>query len=260
MSKDDVLNVFQPGLKRGSERLEFDPEKRYAYVEHPKQDWRVYLRSAAFIYVLGKNKKYNPKKFIIVKTVAVNSWEMPKGQMEGKDINLRDSIISLLYRNVKREIFEESGLKGIKQLKYTGLALQGQEKSYNASTYFHYHIFRGFVTEKQFEKAKKRFDWLSENKEHFDKLTRDKKEKDDIKIYEEGTPIRGGWGRKIIDLYMASPLSKNLKMQHIRETMISKKKNVNTKRKTRKTRKTRRVGGSCGCSGVSTGTGAGLLF
>jgi hypothetical protein len=252
----NTKNVFQPGLRRGSARLAFDPEKRYAYVEHPKEEWRVYLRSAAFIYVLGPNRKYNPKKFIIVKTVGVNSWEMPKGQMEGKDINLRDSIISLLYRNVKREIFEESGLKGIKGLKYTGLALEGQEKSYNASTYFHYHIFRGFVTEKQFEKAKKRFDWLSENKEDFDKLTRDKKEKDDIKLYKDGTPIRSGWGRKIIDLYMASPLSKNTRITHIGQTSHKQTRShskLTTKRKTRR-------GGGCGCSGTATPQAPGLLF
>jgi len=254
-SKNDVLDVFQPGLKRGSERLAFDPEKRYAYVEHTSEGWRVYLRSAAFIYILGKNKKYNPKKFVIVKTVGVNTWEMPKGQMEGKDINLRDSIISLLYRNVKREIFEESGLKGIKDLKYTGLAFQGQEKTYNKDTYFHYHIFRGFVTEKQYEKAKKRFDWLSENKEHFDKLTRDKKEKDDIKLYEDGVPIRGRWGPKIIDLYMASPLSKNTGITHIRQTKKVSKSTI----KTRKTRRAvgKKAGGGCGCS---AGSSLGPLF
>jgi hypothetical protein len=250
-SKTDVLDVFQPGLNRGSERLAFDPEKRYAYVEHAGEGWRVYLRSAAFIYILGKNKKYNPKKFVIVKTVGVNTWEMPKGQMEGKDINLRDSIMSLLYRNVKREIFEESGLKGIKDLKYTGLAFQGQEKTYNKDTYFHYHIFRGFVTEKQFEKAKKRFEWFSENKEHFDKLTRDKKEKDDIKLYEEGVPIRGRWGPKIIDLYMASPLSK-----HIGQTKTVSKSTRKTRTSKRK-RKTRRAGGGCGCS---AGSSLGPLF
>ena len=43
-----LFNVFQKGLIRGSERLAFDPEKTYAYVEHPTEGWRVYLRSCMF--------------------------------------------------------------------------------------------------------------------------------------------------------------------------------------------------------------------
>jgi hypothetical protein len=209
-----ILNVFEKNLKRGSERLAFDPQKRYAYVEHPLYKWRVYLRSAAFIYIIDPNKKHDLSKFVIVKTAKINSWEMPKGQMEGKDINLRDSILSLLYRNVKREIFEESGLKGIQNLKYTGKVFQGVEKNYPSNTFFQYHIFKGFITKEQFDKAKERFEWLKENPDKFNELTRDKKEKDSIDIHSNKTPFRKGWGRKIANLYLESAKESKKNITH----------------------------------------------
>jgi hypothetical protein len=231
MVKNDypILNIFEKNLKRGSERLAFDPQKRYAYVEHPLYKWRIYLRSAAFIYIIDSNasektKKQDQSKFVIVKTAKVNSWEMPKGQMEGKDINLRDSILSLLYRNVKREIFEESGLKGIKNLKYTGKVFQGVEKNYPSNTFFQYHIFKGFITKEQFDKAKERFEWLKENPDKFDELTRDKKEKDAIDINSDKTPFRKGWGRKIANLYLES----------VKKSAKQTKKNMTQRKKSNK--------------------------
>ena len=37
-----IHDIFQSGLKRGSERLPYAPQKRYFYVEHPTEGWRVY--------------------------------------------------------------------------------------------------------------------------------------------------------------------------------------------------------------------------
>ena len=44
------LDVFQPGLIRGAASLAFAPHKRYFYVEHPEEGWRVYLRDGTFIH------------------------------------------------------------------------------------------------------------------------------------------------------------------------------------------------------------------
>ena len=52
MSNTPIFDVFQKGLIRGSERLAYDPAKSYAYVEHPTEGWRVYLRSCVFSYHL----------------------------------------------------------------------------------------------------------------------------------------------------------------------------------------------------------------
>ena len=45
-----IFDVFQKGLVRGSERLPYDPSKSYAYIEHPTEGWRVYLRSCVFLH------------------------------------------------------------------------------------------------------------------------------------------------------------------------------------------------------------------
>jgi hypothetical protein len=85
--KDKIFDVFQPELIRGSECLPYAPKKRYFYVEHPTEGWRVYLRSACFIHELYK--PFNPTKFLVVKRTDADpekaSWEPPKGQMEGRD-------------------------------------------------------------------------------------------------------------------------------------------------------------------------------
>jgi hypothetical protein len=81
------FDVFQPGLKRGAARLAHAPHKRYFYVEHPEEGWRVYLRACTFIHEAGQ--PFNAQRFIVVKTTDADpkkkSWEPPKGQMEGKE-------------------------------------------------------------------------------------------------------------------------------------------------------------------------------
>ena len=105
MSK--IFDIFQKGLIRGSERLPFDPVKLYAYVEHPVEGWRVYLRSCIFLH--PTSEKFNNQHFLVVKDrkkrASSTAWEPPKGQMEGKELNANQnsSILQLLIENVLRE-------------------------------------------------------------------------------------------------------------------------------------------------------------
>lgn len=126
MAEKATLDVFQRGLRRGAERLAFDPAKRYFYVEHPEEGWRVYLRSACFIHERpaveeeGIEQKgcIDPKRFLVVHRTGAKAgeraWEMPKGQMEGKDgLGKEMSVMRLLEQNVRREVAEESHLRRI---------------------------------------------------------------------------------------------------------------------------------------------------
>jgi len=102
MSDVPIFDVFQKGLVRGSARLHYDPAKSYAYVEHPKEGWRVYLRSCVFLH--PTNEPFVSKHFLVVKRRGARwttpTWEMPKGQMEGKDIKHNQSVLELLKENV----------------------------------------------------------------------------------------------------------------------------------------------------------------
>ena len=100
---DDILDVFQSGLKRGAERLPFAPHKRYFYVEHPTEGWRVYLRACCFLHEDGY--PFKKDRFLVVKRYEGDpkkrTWKPPKGQMEGKDA-LRDAklpVLQLLVEN-----------------------------------------------------------------------------------------------------------------------------------------------------------------
>ena len=98
MNSVPIFDVFQKGLIRGSERLAYDPSKAYAYVEHPVEGWRVYLRSCVFLHPV--DEPFNSKHFLVVKRRGAHrtsaAWEPPKGQMEGKDAKSNMSIIELL--------------------------------------------------------------------------------------------------------------------------------------------------------------------
>ena len=123
-SSGDILNVFQPGLIRGAARLDYAPHKRYFYVEHPTEGWRVYLRSAAFLHEAGT--RFDKGRFIVVKRTGGEkgnkSWEPPKGQMEGKDVGRsRAPVIKLLEENIRREVDEEAKICKIMSLQHTGL-------------------------------------------------------------------------------------------------------------------------------------------
>uniref|UniRef100_A0A6C0APQ8 Nudix hydrolase domain-containing protein n=1 Tax=viral metagenome TaxID=1070528 RepID=A0A6C0APQ8_9ZZZZ len=205
-----VLNVFQPGLKRGSEHLPFDPEKAYAYVEHPTEGWRVYLRTATFLH--PSNKPFKPQEFLVVKRTGARpssrTWEPPKGQMEGKDMrrNPGMSVVDLLAENARREVEEESHVSEIQHLTHTGLVFQGQETNYKGKPwYFQYHIFEGQVSQEQIDKSFGTFAWFKEHPKAFARVSRDRAEKDAVAWFSPTkTPINPRWCPSIVALYLSN--------------------------------------------------------
>ncbi len=208
MSKDvPIWDVFQPGLKRGAERLPFAPHKRYFYVEHPTEGWRVYLRASCFLHDEGA--PFRKDKFLVVKRFGGDAdkrtWEPPKGQMEGKD-GLRDPkkpVLKLLEENVQREVEEEAKIRVLHDLKHTGLVLQSQEKDYPKNHYFQYHCFQAFVPSKEILNAAAEFKWLHEHPAAWARLRKDKREKDDLGWFSpKHTQMMGRWSPSLIVMYL----------------------------------------------------------
>lgn len=203
---EGLLNVFQPNLVRGAARLPYAPHKRYFYVEHPEEGWRVYLRGCCFIHEAGVS---DPKRFLVVKRYQAaedtKAWEPPKGQMEGKDglAHPKWDILKLLTENVKREVEEESKIKNYDSLVYTGLVLQSREKDYPANTYFQYHIFQAVVSPQEIQNAASEFLWLNEHPAAFARLKKDKREKDALAWYDpRHTRLMGKWSPSLVVLYL----------------------------------------------------------
>ncbi len=199
-----LFDVFQKGLIRGSEKSLYDPEKRYAYVEHPEEGWRVYLRSCVFLH--PTNEPFNKHQFLVVKKRGTRfttaSWEPPKGQMEGKDMRNNKSVLKLLKENVIRETEEESHITEINNLKHTGLVFQSQESNYSKNTYFQYHIFQGFVTPEQIKQSFDTFKWIKEHPKGFERWRRDRKEKDAVSWFDpKKTHLNPRWCPDIAVLY-----------------------------------------------------------
>jgi hypothetical protein len=200
-----ILDVFQKGLIIGSERLPFDPSKKYAYVEHPTEGWRVYLRSVAFLH--PTNEPFDVRHFLVVKKTKSRpssaTWEPPKGQMEGKDIYGRRSILSLLKENALREIEEESHITNVTNLTHTGLVFQSQELKYPENHYFQYHIFNGFITPSQIQQSFNTFEWIKEHPKGFARWSRDTKEKDQVAWFNpKETRLNPRWTPDIVALYL----------------------------------------------------------
>lgn len=203
------LNVFQPGLIRGAQSLPFDPAKEYFYVEHPTEGWRVYLRSACFIHERpADDKPLDIKRFLVVKNrdaaLTDKAWEPPKGQMEGKDgVRSRKSIMGLLRENVKREVEEEARVKHLQYLNHTGIVFQGKEDDYPPNTYYQYHIFNAVVSKAEWMRASAELEWYREHPAAFDRLRRDKKEKDMIQWYVPSEhKFRGKVSGSIVAMYL----------------------------------------------------------
>jgi 8-oxo-dGTP pyrophosphatase MutT (NUDIX family) len=205
MSSVPIFDVFQKGLIRGSERLPFDPTKAYAYVEHQLEGWRVYLRSCVFLH--PTNEPFNPQHFLVVKRRGARwttpTWEMPKGQMEGKDIKHNQSVLELLKENVLRETEEESHISIVKNLKHTGLVFQSQESNYPQNWYFQYHVFQGFITPEQIKQSFDTFDWIKEHPKAFARWRRDRREKDAVSWFNPKiTHLNPKWCPDILVLYL----------------------------------------------------------
>ena len=200
-----LFDVFQPNLIRGAERSSFDPEKRYAYVEHPVEGWRVYLRSGVFLHPL--HERFRPQQFLVVKRTGARmsspTWEPPKGQMEGKDMTDDKTIMELLENNVRRETEEEAHISGIRHLRHTRLVFQGREKDYPSNTFFQYHIFQGFVTPEQVAQSFETFEWIKEHPKGFQRWRRDRKEKDAVAWFNpRQTRLNPRWCPDIAALYL----------------------------------------------------------
>lgn len=200
-----ILDVFQKGLIRGSARLPFDPEKAYAYVEHPQEGWRVYLRSCVFLHPM--NEPFQKNNFLVVKRfnarMSSAAWEPPKGQMEGKELLPRISILEALKENVRRETEEESHVTDITRLHHTGLVFQSQETSYPSNHYFQYHIFQGYLTPKQIDQSFSTFEWMKEHKSAVKRWRRDRKEKDSAAWFSPSkTRVNPRWCPDIVALYL----------------------------------------------------------
>ncbi len=205
--QNQLLDIFQPGLKHGAARLEYAPHKRYFYVEHPQEGWRVYIRNVAMLYEEGQ--PFDPSRFLVVKAAqsAASSyaWEPPKGQMEGKDglEKSRKTLLQRMAQALKREVEEEAKLKRIHNLQYTGLVLQSAEPDYPPNHFFQYHIFKGEVPSADIQAASEKFAWFKEHPSAFNQQRSDKKEKDAIGWFNpKKTRLFGRWSPSIVALYM----------------------------------------------------------
>jgi ADP-ribose pyrophosphatase YjhB (NUDIX family) len=205
-SPKGLLNVFEPGLVRGAAKLAFAPHKRYFYVEHPVEGWRVYLRACTFLH--DSTKPFNPSEFLVVKrkdaTPSSKAWEPPKGQMEGKDALPEGApLIELMAENVRREVEEESKIHSIHHLRYTGLVVQSREKDYPPNHYFQYHLFQAVVDPETLDQAQQEFDWLNAHPKYFARMRSDVREKDALAWFDpKKTQMMGKWSPSIISLYM----------------------------------------------------------
>lgn len=200
------FDVFQPGLIRGAERLAHAPNKRYFYVEHPEEGWRVYLRACTFIH--QARAPFDAQRFLVVKTTGEDpkkkSWEPPKGQMEGKDTDPKKSIYENLLENVYREVEEEAKIKNLSGLHHTKLVFQGREQDYPENTYFQYHVFQAFASVLSINEAQEEFAWIAEHPLAFARFKKDKREKDALTWFSPiHTKMFGRWSPSIVAMYIA---------------------------------------------------------
>lgn len=202
----EIKDVFQRGLVRGAARLPYAPHKRYFYVEHPEEGWRVYLRACTFIH--EEDVPFEPQRFLVVKrtdgNAAAATWEPPKGQMEAKDTKHGKSVRQLLLENVHREVAEEAKIHTLHNLEHTGLIFQGSEKDYPPNTYFQYHVFQAFTPSTEIEKALTEFAWIQEHPLAFARFRKDNREKDALAWYHpRHTKLMGRWSPSIVAMYLA---------------------------------------------------------
>jgi len=215
-------DIFQPGLVRGSGTTSFDPEKSYFFVETPdytpsagKSGWRVYLRACCFIHEQPEQseegKCVDLRRFIVVKKTGLpangKAWDPPKGQMEGKDAmkHPRTPLLKLIETNIRREVQEESRIRSLKGLEYTGLVLQGTESNYPKNTFFQYHIFRAQVAPKEWMAASSELDWCRAHPAAHARMKRDYREKDALSWYSPSdTKLIGKWAPKLVIMYLKS--------------------------------------------------------
>ena len=204
-----IFNVFQPGLKRGAASLAFAPHKKYFYVEHPTEGWRVYLRSACFLHEMGA--PFDAARFLVVKRYGAEPdgkvWEPPKGQMEGKDglKNKSAPLLEVMAENIKREVGEEAKVEIIHGLTHTGLVFQGKERDYPANHYFQYHVWQGTVSVTELNRALQRFIQLHAQPKAWERMRKDVREKDALSWFDpHHTGLMGRWSPSLVAMYLAA--------------------------------------------------------
>jgi ADP-ribose pyrophosphatase YjhB (NUDIX family) len=153
------------------------------------------------------NEPFQKNHFLVVKRANARmsspAWEPPKGQMEGKELLPRITILEALKENVRRETEEESHVTDITRLHHTGLVFQSQESSYPSNHYFQYHIFQGFLTPKQIDQSFSTFEWMKEHKAAVKRWRRDRKEKDAAAWFSpRETRVNPRWCPDIVALYL----------------------------------------------------------
>jgi 8-oxo-dGTP pyrophosphatase MutT (NUDIX family) len=223
MSNAPTINIFsyEPELVRGSASLPHAPHKKYAYVEHPTDGWRVYLRSVSFLRDLNADPAspdYN--NFVVVKATHkranTTAWEPPKGQMEGKDMLQEGPLIDSLLINAYREVVEESGIPlDDFAINHSGFIYQSREKDYPPNHFFQYHVFIGEVDSdgilqyndqirlKGVNYALQRFHYYKSHPDKFNALRKDYKEKDGITWFDPvETKLFGRWSPDIVMMYL----------------------------------------------------------
>lgn len=207
----ELFDIFQKGLLRGSAHLPHDPKKAYAYVEHPVEGWRVYLRSCVFLHESRPQTAAELQHFLVVKRRRAHrtsaTWEPPKGQMEGKELknNPKKSVLELLKENVLRETEEESHITEVQNLTHTGLVFQSQESDYPPNHFFQYHLFQGTLSPTQIQKSFDTFEWIKEHPKGFERWKRDRKEKDAVDWFDpKTTRVNPRWCPDIVALYLQS--------------------------------------------------------
>ena len=218
-----IFDIFQKGLTRGAEHLSYDPTKAYAYVEHPTEGWRVYLRGAAFLHEdtgnqLDLSERHTAPRPLPVKLDQFlifrnskpkhsrkNIWEPPKGQMEGKDL-LRHStepLLKLMTNSILREVEEEAHVTDIKDIRYTGLVFQSQETSYPKNWFFQYHLFQILLTPNAIQDIFNTFAWMEEHPKAVARWRRDRKETDRVAWFNpRETPLNPRWCPTIVYAYL----------------------------------------------------------
>ena len=203
-------DVFQKGLVRGANRMPFDPEKRYFYVEHPTEGWRVYLRAGCFIHEKPKGgEPIDSMRFAVVKRAHKSrngkEWEPPKGQMEGKDAlkHPRTHLEELIKQNVRREVEEEAHVNVLHGLQHTGIVYQNVEPDFPPNTFFQYHVFQAAAPPKAIQRGLNWFAWLKLHPRYFARMKRDKKEKDELRWFDPAeTKMMGRWSPSIVAMYV----------------------------------------------------------
>ena len=187
--------------------MSYDPTKAYAYVEHPTEGWRVYLRGAAFLHEeTGKPLD----KFLVFrnskpKRSHKNIWEPPKGQMEGKDLlrHPKEPLLRLMTNSILREVEEEAHVTEVKEVKYTGLVFQSQETSYPKNWFFQYHLFQILVTPNTVQNVFDTFAWMEEHPKAVARWRRDRRETDRVAWFNpRETPLNPRWCPTIVFAYL----------------------------------------------------------